>query len=65
MRTGKLLAFRLTCTKCRSNWIMMRDKTWNVCCIVCGDKQTTKDVEQIWIEIDKCTEFDQDVHFED
>jgi len=57
-KTGKMLAFKITCTKCESKWVMMRDKTFNIGCPVCFDKKTTKELQQIWIEVEKCTEFD-------
>ena len=57
-KTGKMLAFKITCTACDSKWIMMRDRTFNIGCPVCFDKKTVKELDSIWIEVEKCVELD-------
>ena len=36
------------------------DKTFNLHCIVCGDKKTTKTSKYIWITVEECTEMQGD-----
>ena len=58
---NKTLAFRVTCSGCNYHWIQYRDKTWNVHCLSCGDKATTKSCEDVWVSVE---EYEPEVHFD-
>lgn len=56
MRSGKTLAFNMTCEPCGNKFIVQRNDYFNFCCVYCGVKQTQKKIEQVWITVEPCTE---------
>lgn len=58
--SGKILAYRVECNKCESKWIMPVTTNFNLHCISCGVKQTQKQMEYVWIKVEKCTEVGMD-----
>ena len=58
--SGKILAHRAQCEVCECKWIMPVTTTFNLHCISCGLKQSSKKVTYVWIQVEECTEVGMD-----